>query len=266
MRLLARLPLRAAQVFCDYLATLQIAASWVEQGAQAQVWVDELHYEQALQELNAFAHNPHHEKYRQASWQTSQVAARSSLLINQLFRLGTPLVMAVAVACVVIFFSFYLGTFEFWRSQLLFSPTEPWRWLTPAFLHFSELHVLFNVAIWWRLGSNIERAQGAFRLTVLFVLTAIASSWLQYWYLGPGFGGLSGVVFGVIGYCWWQGRLGVSAVAVPDPLLYFSLLWLALGFAEWLPINMANFAHFGGLLAGVAVAQLFARSASHAQH
>jgi len=68
------------------------------------------------------------------------------------------------------------------------------------------------------------------------------------------FGGMSGVVYGLVGYCWLWKRYE-PAIFFPRPLLIFTLAWLAIGYTpltEWLGWGrMANAAHFYGLIAGV---------------
>lgn len=136
---------------------------------------------------------------------------------------------------------------------------ELWRLLTPAFLHFSWTHIIFNGVMLWFLGSQVEWFDGRGRLAALFLLTALVSNGLQFVVSGPLFGGLSGVVYGVLGYCWLSQQRR-PRFQFPPALIVFAVAWMLIGFTPlpaWLGMApMANEAHLGGLLAGLAMALL----------
>lgn len=132
-----------------------------------------------------------------------------------------------------------------WRGQ-------PWRIVTPIFLHFGFLHIVFNM--WWLkdLGTAIERVFSPAYLVGFVLVTAVFSHLTQYYFIGPGiFGGMSGVVYGLFGFIWVRGRLDPSfPYRMPQGLVIFMMIWLALGFTGWVgPI--ANGVHGGGLVVGV---------------
>jgi len=134
---------------------------------------------------------------------------------------------------------------------------EIWRLLSPDFLHFSWMHIIFNSVMLWFLGSQIEWFDGRQRLLVLFIVVSVLSNGFQYLMSGPLFGGLSGVVYGILGYCWlsqrWRPRF-----QFPPALITFAVAWMALGYTPLSEIlglgRMANEAHLGGFLAGLALA------------
>jgi GlpG protein len=81
----------------------------------------------------------------------------------------------------------------------------------------------------------------------------VASNLAQYTFgKGPLFGGMSGVNYGLIGYVWIRGRFDPAAgLHLDRQSLVLALLFFGLCFTGWLgPI--ANFAHGGGLLLGMA--------------
>lgn len=137
---------------------------------------------------------------------------------------------------------------------------ELWRVLTPTFLHFDLLHILFN-ALWiWELGRRIEVFSGRRSYIVTFLITAIAANYLQHFLTsGKLFGGLSGVVYAYLGYLMVWGRYAENPlVKLPPGISMFMLVWLALGFTGVIDVfisgRVANGAHLGGFLSGIAIA------------
>lgn len=134
---------------------------------------------------------------------------------------------------------------------------QVWRLLTPDFLHFSWTHIIFNSVMLWFLGSQIEWFDGRGRLLTLFLVTSIFSNGLQYLVSGPLFGGLSGVVYGILGYCWLSQRK-LPRFQFPPALVTFAVAWMVIGFTPFTEMlglgRMANEAHLGGFVSGVALA------------
>ena len=138
-----------------------------------------------------------------------------------------------------------------------------WRLITPAFLHFGWLHITFNMLWLWELGSRVERATGSFNVLGLFVVIALVSNVSQYQFGGPGlFGGMSGVVYGLLGFSWVAPLLQPGwAIQPPRAIMLFMVGWLLLclfGVVEVLGFGaIANAAHVGGLLCGAALGAVF---------
>lgn len=137
---------------------------------------------------------------------------------------------------------------------------QMWRLLTPAFLHFGFLHVLFNSLWLWDLGRRLELLLGRSGFILFFVVTAAISNVAQYiWAANTLFGGMSGVVYGLVGFIIVSQRLAPHPLtAVSTALLGFMLFWLVLcmtGVVDYfIGGGVANAAHVGGLLAGCAYA------------
>lgn len=125
-----------------------------------------------------------------------------------------------------------------------------WRLLTPAFLHFGLLHIFFNLLWLWDLGNMIERRQSTGRLACLVAVTGVLSNVGQYIVSGPRFGGMSGVVYGLLGYAWMMGRYRPESGLVLHPqTVIMMLVWFAVCLTGIMPI--ANTAHGVGLVVGV---------------
>ena len=136
--------------------------------------------------------------------------------------------------------------------------TQPWRLITPIWLHFGILHLVFNSLWWWELGRRIELQQSGQKLLWLLLLTAILSNLAQAWQGINLFGGLSGVIYGLLGYIWLWDKLNKPVFLLPEGIVIFMLVWLVLGFTDVLAMvgagNMANMAHLGGLLSVLGLA------------
>jgi|SaaInlStandDraft_1057018.scaffolds.fasta_scaffold27009_2 GlpG protein len=129
-----------------------------------------------------------------------------------------------------------------------------WRVLTPIFLHFGPLHILFNSMWMYDLGRSFERKMGSPFFVLFVLLTGGLSNFLQYNLSGPQFGGLSGVVYGLLGYIWVRGRRDSSfGLGISSGTMTFMMGWLVLGVLAP-DMRMANGAHFGGLVIGVLLA------------
>ena len=77
---------------------------------------------------------------------------------------------------------------------------------------------------------------------------------------GINFGGLAGVVYGLLGFYWILGWLRPHwGFVLNKGVIGFMLAWLALGYVDILPVNMANTAHTLGLLTGMIWAVVFAQ-------
>lgn len=128
---------------------------------------------------------------------------------------------------------------------------EWWRVLTPAFLHYSFLHILFNL-LWIRqLGSAILNRLGVRGFMLLLLFSQVPSSWLAMTFESPNFGGMSGIVYGLFGFIWTRSHLDPRSGWVADrgmTLIFFG--WLVLGFSGLLGLNLSNWGHLGGLVGG----------------
>jgi len=88
-------------------------------------------------------------------------------------------------------------------------------------------------------------------------LMAVASNLGQYLWSGPSlFGGMSGVVYGLLGYVWIRHKVSPRPqLAIPPGLLGFMLFWLLLGMSGIIDLLMsgsiANAAHAVGLVTGM---------------
>ena len=138
-----------------------------------------------------------------------------------------------------------------------------WRLVTPAFLHFGWLHIVFNSLWLWDLGSRLELLLGRVNLLLLVLVIAMVSNISQYYATGPSlFGGMSGVVFGLLGFSWVAPLLQPTwRIQPPAAVMIFMVGWLLLclfGIVEVLGFGaIANGAHLGGLISGALLGLVF---------
>jgi membrane associated rhomboid family serine protease len=138
---------------------------------------------------------------------------------------------------------FLLNWHELFQGQL-------WRLITPIFLHFGLLHLLFNMMWLWELGRVIEWRFGWPKLLLLVLVAGMISNLAELAWSGPLFGGMSGVVYALLTYLWMQGRFNPwSGLYVPQPILAMMLAWFFLCWTGLLG-PVANMAHTGGLVIG----------------
>lgn len=131
-----------------------------------------------------------------------------------------------------------------------------WRLVSPMLLHFGVLHLAMNSLWYWELGKRIELRQGPWALLGLTLLFSLVSNLAQHYSSGPSlFGGLSGVLYGLLGHIWlYQWRAPNRYFDLPKGVLVMMLIWLVVclsGVIDTLGLGqIANAAHVGGLLIG----------------
>lgn len=252
----------AALLFADYCQSqgLQVSAELATNGP-AILYCDERCYQQATALLTEFIEQPQHPRYQAAAWQRSKPVTDSgqqSTVTIPWAKIGNcPVTSLVLVLCLLVYGWQQVDFQSAVTGLQLTEPHQLWRWFTPALLHFSVTHLVFNLLWWLLLGAAVERRFGSISLLNFTVLTAVLSNAAQYFMVGTNFGGLSGVVYALFGFCWLNHkRYPESRPLISDPLAMFMLVWLILGFADVLWVSMANWAHLAGLLAGLMMALL----------
>lgn len=264
-----------ARVLIDYLNHNGIQASYgrIEDEFPHAVFLQDADDVERAREIAAeFIENPFDRKYQQAAWQHGQhvdiaSSTGSGVFASTFALLSTPVTATVLVIALLTFFASILGFFGTVRSVMQIMPVNElmqngqwWRLITPAFIHFSGLHLVFNVVWWVYLGRQIEQRFGISTLLTIFLVTALISNVGQLMASGPYFGGLSGVVYGLLGVVWVVGWLRPGwGLHLPKPVIGFMLIWLLLGYTDVLWVNMANTAHTLGLMSGCALAWLLTR-------
>jgi GlpG protein len=284
MRLIGRLPnQRSARHFGAWLGSRGIAGQ-VESSQQGDwlIWIeDEERLAEVAQAFDRFLCDPKAEEFRlgrQAAPPTvaekeappsrpsrpsraRQVDVRTQWHRDQ-YAFNIPVTLALILISVGVTVASSMGKDSaFLRPLFMAEPGLPlgrllrhgqaWRLITPIFIHFGILHILFNMLWTWDLGRLIEPKRGSLYFALLVVTIAIPSNLLQYWAAGPAFGGMSGVVFGLIGYIWIRNRFSYRSEYPLHPQnVRLALIWMVLCVLG-LVGNIANWAHGGGMAVGM---------------
>lgn len=255
---------RVAQAFVDYMATQGVVLT-IQQHTQTDVWLaDESQGERVNAELARFLENPADPRYLAASWTTGHMDSglhyqRFPFFATVRERAG-PFTLLLMAACILVFIIMNVVGDQPVMIALAwpYGPAvqyDVWRYFTHALMHFSVLHILFNLLWWWYLGGAVEKRLGSGKLIVITLISALLSGYVQHKFSGPWFGGLSGVVYALMGYAWLRGeRDPESGIYMQRGLITFALIWLIAGWFDLFGMSIANGAHVTGLAVGLAMA------------
>jgi GlpG protein len=139
---------------------------------------------------------------------------------------------------------------------------ELWRTITPIFIHYDWLHIIFNMVMFFQFAAMVESLKGTARLGGLILAIAVISDVAQAvgppsWGAGPAFGGMSGVVYGLFGYVWIKSMYCREAgFHIAQTNVIILIAWLFLCMTSVMEENIANIAHVVGLVVGMAVAYM----------
>ncbi|MCU4674358.1 rhomboid family intramembrane serine protease [Catenovulum sp. 2E275] len=218
--------------------------------------------------LDDFVKNPNDDKFWAASWDRGQVddlsanQPPSTGILRTVWQNTGYLTRVLGLFVLFIFILQVLGYSGALYQHLGFPAQlhnlnwhEIYRLITPAFMHGDLTHLVLNLFWWVWLAGQLEKIKGASWLFNATLITGLTAHLCQYLMVSSSFIGLSGVVYGLLGYAWLAGKFGrLNGLNLPSGIIVMMLLWLAVGFSEILNLRMANWAHLGGLLAGLAMA------------
>ncbi|CCQ09492.1 GlpG protein (membrane protein of glp regulon) [Pseudoalteromonas luteoviolacea B = ATCC 29581] len=246
------------------LAKIQVEVR-IRDSTHAEIWISEKDQVTASVIWSRFCKNPQADEFQQAAWHLERpkplvkYSGSNLNLLSRAIKLN-PLVQLITIICLVTFISLHYlepqATFNFFKFSVVSWPT----WFSPMFLHFDALHLVFNLMWWIYLGDKIAKRLGTFTLMTLCVLSGLISNWMQYLLVDGNFGGLSGVVYALCGFAWLRHiKCPNEETMLSTAVIGMLLIWMIIGFADVLFINMANWAHFFGLLSGALIGWLWPR-------
>ena len=283
MRQIGQLPdQKQAQLFGDHLVAHRLRNEIEEDAGGWAIWIkDEEQVEDAKARLKRFRENPAAAEFRSARSGAAAVrAAEAQDMEDYRRRVRTrrsifpkfggygigPLTFGLLFLCVGFAVYSKLGyDRDVVRRFVLADPENAngtflpdarggqyWRLLSPAFIHFGPLHLVFNLIWLFQLGSMIEARRGTLTLALLVVVSATGPFIAQYLWSGPGFvGGMSGVNYGLAGYVWMRGKYDhASGLHLDRASIQWLLIWLIVCFTGAVG-PVANVAHLVGLAIGL---------------
>lgn len=152
----------------------------------------------------------------------------------------------------------YLNGVEIGLNYLQQDPTQWYRIFTAMFLHDSIVHLGFNMLSLYFVGVVTEQIFGHSRFLWIYMLSGIVAGVAQA-VLDPAGAalGASGAIFGIFGafgvfFLLYRRSLGPAANAIIGQWFFWLVLNIALSFGG----GIALYAHFGGLIAGLALGAL----------
>lgn len=287
MRQIGSLPAEAqARLFLDYLLSRGIRGE--AEGESDRTWAiwirDDDHIPEAQSALTRFQANPSAAEFQKATAEADKArkaAAEDLTKYRQRIRSRRSifpkfggygigwLTFTLMLICFYVAVASKLGNSHEWLRSLYISDPENstqgilpevfhgeiWRLFTPIFMHADilkdPLHLIFNMVWFYQLGSMIEARKSSLFLFVFIAVSAAFSDLAQYFYNGPRFVGMSGVVYALAGYVWMCGKYyPASGLALDSQSVTILLIWLVVCFTG-LVGPIANAAHLVGLVTGV---------------
>lgn len=289
MRLIGRLPsAEQARVFEDYALFIGIEINTEADGDEWAIWaLDEDRLEDAKRELRAFQESPDDAKYRDAreaaegirdqQFEEIKKARKLNVDVRQNWSrpqpVSAPVTMLMLLCIALVAAGSQLGektkpflnnlgfqNFDDYRRGAVepleeIKSGEVWRAVTPMFIHFGVLHTVFNSYMFFQFGLMVEFRRGSLRFLLMVLLLSAAANFAQFLVSGPFFGGMSGVLYGLFGYCWMKSRFDPGSGFFLDSTIIIWLMgWFFLcmaGVMDTAGSKVANTAHAAGLIVGM---------------
>ncbi len=192
---------------------------------------------------------------------------------NRLIDPSTPIFTAILIALCVVFTAAFLLAPQNDKSNVLVrlsdfavpGPEQVWDGhylglFTSFFVHLSLMHIAFNMLWLWRLGGTLEKTVPLWKYVLFLVGGTVVGSCCELLISGQTGAGASGAGYALMGLL-WAGRGFHDSwrrMATRENMQLF-LVWgvLCIFLTATHTMAIANGAHFGGFLFGLAIGNLF---------
>ena len=134
---------------------------------------------------------------------------------------------------------------------------QPWRLITSIFPHADPMHLFFNLYWLWFLGRWIEKHVGVTKMALLVLVLAVGSGAAEYAIFDGGIG-LSGVGYGLFGFCYRRQQRPDMEQVVDRRMAMIFIGWFFFCIGATL-VNLmavANVAHGAGAILGLLLGEL----------
>ena len=260
------------QTYLHYLDAADIPYRFTQEGSVCHLWVRNYQQKHLVQTW--------HSQWIQRKLPPIGTNHEAQFAIGRLFLRTCPVVLTLIILAIIGFCivqfdllqpmayltfqdAFYVqeetGTLYSRPTSYFLQNGQWWRLFTPALLHFGLFHLIFNLIWLWELGWRIESYSHS--LLIGTILTSASASAVSQFLAHPNnlFGGMSGVVYGLLGFCLtWSILRPHERMRLPQGVSVILIGWMLLsttGLLSYLGVaNVANFAHFGGLVSGTVFA------------
>lgn len=179
---------------------------------------------------------------------------------EDIFKPKDPIVtkILIGINIFVYFLMIVIGSDYFINKFAVYGPfiikyNEFYRLLTGAFIHGSIFHLLFNCYALFVIGSQIESFMGKTKYIFIYLFSALGGSLLSIVLSKYASVGASGAIFGLMGallYFGYHYRVYLGSV-IKSQIIPLIVINLGIGFIFSNYID--NFAHIGGLVAGILI-------------
>lgn len=256
--------------FSQFLQSQGIAHRINEESGQQVIWVEGAQEAAVVTEVLARWSFDQESAVENTAANRGVSFFNSRHVINSLIAafVRAPISLSLIVACLLVALVSSLGV-QPQRVSMLFYPLldsaglipllasidsmgELLRSFAPMLLHFGELHLAFNMMWLWYFGRQLESSHPTWLFVVLILFCSFAANTTQYLTSGyNNFGGMSGVVYGLVGYAWIIRSFMPRSLLLINNTMFVvfivALLAMEVVASSWI----ASAAHIGGLLAGL---------------
>lgn len=177
--------------------------------------------------------------------------------------------LVLGILCVIATFgSWYMETYELWDYYEFCGYSDAysiwggayWAYITSCFVHIDIVHLVLNLYVLFILGKAMELEIGWRKMCLFFLCSAFVSSGFEFIFSKDTGVGISGVLYGLVGYIWIARHKSILFEQTLTPRFYKQLIgWFLFGFVltKYGGWNIGNIAHLSGLLFGFAAASAF---------